>query len=163
MLKIVTYGNSMLNTVSEPVKDINDEIADLAVEMGVMMQKKKGVGLAAVQIGRLIRIFVTKAPDDIFRVFINPEIIETSLEQNAYEEGCLSVPGINTDIIRSTTLRIQAWNELGKPFTLTADGFFARIIQHELDHLNGMLFIDRIDDELKNRLIKLYTAQKKAS
>ncbi len=153
----------MLKQVSEPVENIDAEIKQYAEQMFDLMIKKRGVGLAAVQVGRPIRLFVTKVQDDPFRVFINPEIIETSLEQDSYEEGCLSIPGINADVVRSSWVKIQAWNENGKPFSLSAEGFAARVIQHEFDHLNGILFIDRINDDLKNRLIRLYSAQKKAS
>lgn len=163
MMKIVTLENTMLATTSEPVTDINGEIREFVTGMQEAMNRFRGIGLAAVQVGRLIRLFVTHVTDDRFRVFINPEIIETSVEMNIFEEGCLSIPGINADVDRSAHVRIQAWNENGKPFTLTADGYLARVVQHEYDHLNGVLFIDRLSGDMKKRLVKLYTAQKKAS
>jgi peptide deformylase len=163
MLKVVTLGNSLLNQVSEPVNDIDEALKEFVREMYEIMIRKRGVGLAAVQVGRPIRLFITKVEDDPLRVFINPEIVETSVEQESYEEGCLSIPGINADVVRSSWVKIQAWNENGKPFTLSVEGFPARVIQHEFDHLNGVLFIDRVNDDLKNRLVRLYTAQKKAS
>ncbi len=89
-------------------------------------------------------------------MFINPDILETSLEEETLEEGCLSVPGVYTEIVRPASVRVQAWNEKGRPFTLSADGMLARVIQHELDHLNGVLFVDRLDAKKRKRLLASY-------
>jgi peptide deformylase len=99
---------------------------------------------------------------DVPRVFINPSIIETSEELVKYEEGCLSIPGLYADVIRPKTVRIQAWNEKGRPFTLTADGILARVILHEYDHLEGTLFIDRISEVKRNRILAKLAKAKKA-
>jgi peptide deformylase len=118
-----------------------------------MMKKGKGIGLAGPQIGLLQRIFVTNIDGDVPRVFINPSIIETSQETCKYEEGCLSVPGVWVDVIRPKTVKVQAWNEKGRAFTLEAAGILARVILHECDHLDGVLFIDRLPEEKRTKIL----------
>ncbi len=156
MLDIVTLGDEILREKAALVTDINEEIADLAAKMIEILDTGIGVGLAGPQVGVKKRIFVTKAPGDIARVFINPEIIFTSQEQGKYEEGCLSIPGIYADVLRPLAVTIQAWNLNGKPFRIDNDDFLARIIQHENDHLNGILFPDRLRDKQRERVLKLY-------
>ena len=156
MLNILTMGDPLLKKTSAVVPEINGDIATLATQMFEVMEFARGLGLAAVQVGRLIRMFVTLAPRDKPRVFINPDILETSIELVPYEEGCLSIPGINADVHRPASVRVQAWNEKGKAFTLNADGLLARVIQHEYDHLNGVLFIDRLEAKKRGRLLTEY-------
>jgi peptide deformylase len=147
------HSDTTLRQKAGPVKNINDELRKTAAEMIESMRKEKGVGLAGPQIGLLKRIFVTHAEGDSPRVFINPTIIWTSQEQVKYEEGCLSVPGIWADVIRPESVKIQAWNENGRVFTLEASGVLARVIQHEYDHLEGILFIDRLPDAKKEKVL----------
>jgi peptide deformylase len=156
MLDILTLGDPILKKTSALVPDINGTIATLVSGMFAAMERARGLGLAAVQVGELIRLFVTLAPHDKPRVFINPDILETSIEEVPYEEGCLSIPGLNADVKRPATVRLQAWNEKGRPFTMTADGLLARVIQHELDHLNGVLFIDRLEAKKRGRMLTEY-------
>jgi peptide deformylase len=161
-LRILTLGDPTLAKHSVVVPDINADIQALADQMFEAMDREKGVGLAAVQVGRLLRMFVTRVKGDSPRVFINPDILETSIELVPWEEGCLSIPGLYTDVIRPASVRIQAWNLKGRPFTLSADGYLARVIQHEFDHLNGVLFIDRIDKKKKMRLLSGYELEVEA-
>ena len=98
MLSIIKLGDPILKKHSVVVPDINDEIHTLIAGMFETMEKGKGVGLAAVQVGELFRLFVTKVPGDMARVFINPDILETSIDQVNMEEGCLSIPGLYTDV-----------------------------------------------------------------
>jgi peptide deformylase len=156
MLGIITLGDTLLKSKSSKITDFNGSIGELIAAMFESLAAAKGVGLAAVQVGKLLRIFVTKAPKDAPRVFINPDILETSIEQEDFEEGCLSIPGINADVRRPSSVRVQAWNEKGKQFGLSADGYLARIIQHEMDHLNGVLFIDHLERKRKKQLIADY-------
>jgi peptide deformylase len=156
MLSIIKLGDETLTKHSVIVPDINGDVQTLLTDMLEAMERGKGVGLAAVQVGRLLRIFVTRVPGDGPRVFINPDILETSIEQEPFEEGCLSIPGLYTDVIRPSEVRVQAWNAKGRPFTLSVDGYLARVIQHEFDHLNGILFIDRIEQKKKQRLLAGY-------
>lgn len=156
MLDIVTYGNEILAQKAEPVKEFTPELAAFVEELYDTMVKGHGVGLAANQVGRLLRIFVTGVDGDKQRVFINPELIATSPEEADYEEGCLSLPGLYTHVMRPAAVKIQAWNEKGRPFTFETDGFLARVILHENDHLNGVLFIDRLSAARRERALNQY-------
>jgi peptide deformylase len=156
MLNIVTLGDERLKKHSILVPDFDGEIETLIEQMFETMYANKGIGLAAVQVGKLIRLFITHVPKDAPRVFINPEMIETSVDLGSFEEGCLSIPEVNADVVRPTQVKVQAWNVKGRPFSMDADDMLARVIQHELDHLNGVLFIDRIDAKKRERLVKQY-------
>ncbi|MDR1373997.1 MAG: peptide deformylase [Treponema sp.] len=160
--EILTVGDELLRAKAEPVGRIGPEYIELAAKMIEAMHQGKGVGLAGPQIGLMKRIFVVHAEGDTPRAFINPSIIETSQDMVKYEEGCLSVPGIWAEVIRPSTIRIQAWNEKGRPFTLDAGGLLARIIQHEYDHLEGVLFIDRLSESKRNRILAKLEKRKKA-
>lgn len=151
-MKVVHLGDEILRQKAVPVETIDDEIRELAREMFVTLVEEEGVGLAAPQIGRSIRMFVVKADDGVERVFINPQIVATSSEQVTYEEGCLSIPKLYEDVVRPERITIQARNEKGRRFNLEADGFLARVIQHEYDHLEGILFIDRISPDKKAKI-----------
>lgn len=145
ILEVTKLGEDILRKKAEPVAEINDEIRALVEDMFETMIEKDGVGLAAPQIGKSLRLFVVIADDDVRRVFINPQIIKTSTEVGEYDEGCLSIPQVYETIVRPLQVTVQAYNEKGRPFTLEADGLLARIIQHEYDHLDGILYIDRGD------------------
>jgi peptide deformylase len=156
MLEIVTLGDERLKKHSAVVAEFNGNLETLIEQMFESMYSHNGIGLAAVQVGSLLRLFITHLPKDVARVFINPEIVETSLEQATYEEGCLSIPGVNADLVRPGQVKVQAWSEKGRPFSRDAEGLLARVIQHEIDHLNGVLFIDRVDPKKRERLVKQY-------
>jgi peptide deformylase len=155
-LKVITLGDERLRQVSRPVTAYSPDLADFVERMFRALAVKKGLGLAAVQVGRLERIFITEAPEDGRRVFCNPEIIATSETLCEMEEGCLSVPKMYELVTRPADLRIQAFTEKGKPFTLEAHGLLARVIQHELDHLNGVLFIDRIPEPARDKITRAF-------
>ncbi|MDR1389365.1 MAG: peptide deformylase [Treponema sp.] len=154
-------GDQTLRQKAASVKDINDRVRELVAGMRALMVKDKGVGLAAPQVGMLQRVFVTHADGDEFRVFINPSVLWTSQEQAVYEEGCLSLPGIWAEVVRPRAIKIQAWNEKGRAFTLDASGILARVIQHEYDHLQGVLFIDRVDQARRDKLLAKIAKAKK--
>ncbi len=147
ILDITKLGEPILREKAQPVAEVNDEIRQLCEDMFETMIDAEGVGLAGPQVGKNLRLFVLIADDEVRRVFINPQIIKTSEEVGEYDEGCLSIPQVYETITRPTKVTVQALNEKGKPFTLEADGFLARIIQHEYDHLDGILYIDRGDKE----------------
>jgi len=147
ILDITKLGEPILREKALPVAEVNDEIRKLCEDMFETMIEAEGVGLAGPQVGKNLRLFVLIADDDVRRVFINPTIIKTSEEVEEYDEGCLSIPQVYETIVRPSKVTVQALNEKGKPFTLEADGFLARIIQHEYDHLDGILYIDRGDKE----------------
>ncbi len=148
-LKIYKLGEEVLRKKAVAVEpsEITDEMRTLFEDMFETMRAADGVGLAAPQIGISKRFFVVMSDDDVKRVFINPQIIATSANMTDYEEGCLSLPGVSENIRRPEKVTVQALNEHGKPFTLEADGLLARIIQHENDHLDGIVYIDRGDPE----------------
>ena len=156
MLNIITLGDEVLRKQAALIPEVDRFIEDLAAAMIETMHTGKGIGLAGPQIGELKRLFVTHVEGDSPRVFINPQIIQTSHDLVDYEEGCLSIPGIYADVERSLAVTVQAWNERGRPFTLDAEGLLSRVIQHELDHLNGVLFLDYLDDRKRNRLLGQY-------
>jgi len=159
-MDIVTLGDPILRRSSEAVQDLDGALESFTQEMLQAMHSGRGIGLAAVQVGSLIRVFVTHVLDDEPRVFINPQIVETSVDQWKYEEGCLSIPGLNADVVRPSGVKVQAWNAKGKPFTIDAEGILGRVILHEYDHLDGVLFIDRISKGKRERLLKGYDPQK---
>jgi peptide deformylase len=161
-MEIVTLENELLRRKSEPVKDIDGEIQKIAEDMIEALHEGKGVGLAGPQVGLLKRIFVVHIEGDAPRVFINPSIIGTSQETVKYEEGCLSIPGVWADVIRSKSVQVQAWNEKGRPFNLEAEGILARVILHECDHLEGILFIDRLSVPKRNRVLAKIEKRQKA-
>ncbi len=151
-MNVLHLGNETLRQKAVPVEEITDEIRSLVTEMFETMEREEGVGLAAPQVGRSIRLFVVKADDGIERAFINPQIVATSQETCVYEEGCLSIPKYYEDVVRPERITVQARNEKGRRFNLEAEGFLARVIQHEYDHLEGILFIDRIDPDKKAKI-----------
>jgi peptide deformylase len=156
MLKIVTLGDEVLRKQAAMIPDVDRKIAELAAGMIESMHTGRGIGLAGPQVGELKRLFVTHVEGDTPRVFINPHIIQTSEDLTVYEEGCLSIPETFADVKRPYAITIQAWNERGRPFTLDADGILSRVIQHEFDHLNGVLFIDHLDEKKRTRLVGTY-------
>ena len=163
-MEILTLENEVLKQKALPVKKIGPEYIKIAEELIGALHEGKGIGLAGPQVGLQERIFAVHVDGDVPRIFINPSILETSQETLKYEEGCLSVPGIYTNVIRPRAVKIQAWNEKGRPFTLEADGILARVILHEYDHLDGILFIDRIPEQSRNRILaKIEKAAEKAA
>ncbi|MDR2376279.1 MAG: peptide deformylase [Treponema sp.] len=152
-MTILTLENTLLRQKAEPVKNIDDAIRTIAGKMINALHAGKGVGLAGPQIGFMKRLFVVHVEGDVPRVFINPSITATSTETVKYEEGCLSIPGVWADVIRARSLQVQAWNEKGRPFTMDADGILARVILHEYDHLEGVLFIDRLSVSKRNSIL----------
>ena len=157
-MRITKLGEDILRQKAQPfaMEEINDELRSFIDEMFDTMIEANGVGLAGPQAGISKRIFVVIADDDVRRVFINPQIISTSAELSDYEEGCLSVPGVYETIQRPAKVSVQAYNENGKMFTLDAEGLLARIIQHEYDHLEGMLFIDRGNPEVAQKTVEQF-------
>lgn len=157
-MRITKLGEQILREKAVPLElnEINDELRAFIDEMFETMISANGVGLAGPQAGISKRLFVVIADDDVRRVFINPQIIKTSEETGDYEEGCLSVPGVYETINRPTKVTVQAYDENAKSFTLEADGLLARIIQHENDHLDGYLFIDRGDPEFAAKTVEQF-------
>jgi len=143
ILKIeIGQNNYILREKSQTIEKIDENILNLAKDMVETMIEKDGVGLAAPQIGKNIRLFVVHPTLSKKTVFINPEISKISKKTDVAEEGCLSLPGVFTKKERAKSLKIKAIDENGKEFKLKTKNLLARVIQHEVDHLNGILIID---------------------
>ncbi len=151
-MRIVKYPDPLLNKVSEEVRTFDDRLRKFVTDMFTTMYESAGVGLAAPQVGVLKRVFVVNTnpaeEDEKERaktemVFINPVLSGLEGEQRE-EEGCLSIPGIRHDVNRSMSVKVVAQNVDGEEFTLDADGYLAEVILHEFDHIEGILFIQRL-------------------
>ena len=143
ILEIKEYGEPVLREKALPVKEITPEILNLIKDMAETMYTASGVGLAALQVGVPKRIILVDGEEDGLIVLINPMIVKSEGEVVA-EEGCLSVPDIYSQVKRSSKVTIKALNENGDPIEITEEGLIARALQHEIDHLDGILFVDRI-------------------
>lgn len=152
-MRICKLGEEVLRAKCTPVTEVTDDLRKTFNEMFETMISADGVGLAASQVGITQRFFVIIVDDDVRRVFVNPQIIKTSEEQGEYEEGCLSIPGVNEKIVRPLKVTVSALNEKGRPFTLEADGLLARVIQHENDHLDGIVYLDRGDKAFEDKIV----------
>ena len=150
------YPDDILRTRCQPT-EMNDEIDRLIDDMLYTMYEAPGIGLAAPQVGRNLRVIVADVSEsrDQPVALINPEIIASD-GMTEYEEGCLSLPGIYAKVRRPARIRVRALNRDGKPVELEADDLLAICLQHEIDHLNGVLFIDHLSALKRNRLLQKY-------
>jgi peptide deformylase len=171
-MEVKTYGNPVLRKECEEVKEVTPEIRTLVDEMVECMYEENGIGLAAPQIGKNIRLFVidTRAEDEenystpgeallspkMPMAVINPEIVSTSGVDCPFLEGCLSIPGVNATVIRPEIIRLKGMGVDGQTFDVECGGLLARCAQHEIDHLNGVLFVDiAVKEEVEIEKIKL--------
>ena len=141
---IRVIGDDLLRKRSREVTEIDDRIIDLLNDMEETMRSRDGVGLAAPQVGVLRRVVIVDVGDGLFE-FINPEIIEQS-GANTMVEGCLSVPDNIGDVTRPTFVKVKAFNRDGEEFLLEAHDYFAKAICHEIDHLDGVIFLDKAEN-----------------
>jgi len=145
MLQIITYPNPILTKQCQPINKPTDlQIKQLITDMTTLMRAHDGIGLAAPQVGHNLQLFLIEI-DHQLTVFINPEIQKLSGKEVRLEEGCLSFPGKYLPIIRPNKVKIKFTDQTGERKILKADGLLARAIQHEFDHLNGILFIERAE------------------
>jgi peptide deformylase len=147
-LQIIHYPHPTLRHLSKPLKRVDAELKQMVAEMFELMYEHEGIGLAANQVDLPYRLFVCnpegdRRAKDAECVFINPVIIKGS-GQHEREEGCLSIPGVYAPVVRKEKISVQAYNLAGEEISGELDGLFARVVQHEVDHLDGRLFIDRI-------------------
>jgi peptide deformylase len=156
ILEILEFPDPRLRTVAKPVTEVDDRIRALVDDMFETMYDAPGVGLAASQVNVHERVVVIDVSEDKSQplVFINPEITVLDEEMQEYDEGCLSVPGFYETVIRPEHIRVTALDRDGKPFTLEPGGLLAVCIQHELDHLNGKLFVDYVSAMKRSRIRK---------
>ncbi len=141
---IVKVGDPVLREVSKPVTRVPDDMPEFVSRMEEIMRAANGVGLAAPQLGVLQRVIVYDVGDG-FHALVNPVILRARGEQTEPVEGCLSIPGLQGTVKRANEVVVKGLNETGKPLRIRAEGYSARVIQHEVDHLDGILFIDRAD------------------
>ena len=166
LLPILEFPDPRLRTIAKPVTRFDAALGQLVNDMFETMYEAPGIGLAATQINVHQRIVVIDVSEEKNQpqVFINPEIEVLDDTTCEYDEGCLSVPGFYETVIRPAKIRVKAYNEKGDAFTLEPDGLLATCIQHELDHLNGKLFVDHISPfkrtRIRSKLEKKHKAEK---
>lgn len=158
---LVILPDSQLRLVSSVVDAVDDEIRRLADDMLETMYEAPGIGLAAIQVGvpkRLVTIDVSREDEGRRpQVFVNPEIVWSSEERSTYEEGCLSIPDYFEEVERPAKVKVRYTTLAGEPAELDADGILATCLQHEIDHLNGVLFIDYISKLKRDRVVRKFT------
>ena len=164
---IITLPDPKLRLVSKPIERIDDALTMLIDDMIESMHDAPGIGLAAIQIAEPIRLLVVdvaqKEEPRAPQVFVNPEILWRSDERNTYEEGCLSIPEYYAEVARPASVRVRALDREGKDREVLADGLLATVLQHEIDHLDGVLFIDHISKLKRDRVIKKFQKAAKRS
>jgi peptide deformylase len=165
---ILILPDKRLRKVSEPVKKIDSGIHKLIEDMFETMYDAPGIGLAAIQVGtpkRVVTMDLAKKEEPKNpQVFINPEIVWSSEEKATYEEGCLSIPEFYGDVERPAQVKVKYLDRDGQPQVAEANGLFATCLQHEIDHLNGVLFIDHLSKLKRDRVVKKFTkAAKRAA
>lgn len=151
--EVRTFGDPVLKSRASKVKDFDEPLKQLAEDMMRVMHERDGVGLAANQIGRLKRIFVAAYEDDEY-IIVNPEIEERSETIEKDTEGCLSIPETRVEVERPTAVTVTGQDLSGAPVRVEAEGLLARIFQHEIDHLDGVLILDRTDRESRKNAMR---------
>lgn len=144
MMEILTSMNPILRKTSKPVAKVTKELRQLIDNMEETLHAAPGVGLAAPQVGVLIRLIIADIGEGVHALF-NPRIVKKSGRQT-FVEGCLSIPGIEAPVTRASSVTVEGMNRNGKRVKIEAEGLLATVFQHEIDHLDGMLFIDRVED-----------------
>lgn len=157
---LIILPDPLLRTVSRPVERVDAPLTKLADDMLETMYDAPGIGLAAIQVGEPLRMLVIDlAKEDeppAPQVFINPEVLERSEERSVYEEGCLSIPDYYAEVERPATVKVGYLDRNGKPQQIEADGLMATCLQHEIDHLDGILFIDHISKLKRDMVVKKF-------
>jgi peptide deformylase len=160
VLELLHYPDERLRTVAKPVAAVDDRVLRIVQDMTETMYAAPGIGLAATQVNiheRIILVDITEDQSEL-RVLINPEIIDCSSEKKVFQEGCLSVPGIYDEVERPDQIRVRALNEKGQALEFDADGLLSVCIQHEIDHLDGKVFVDYLSrlkqSRIKTKMIK---------
>ena len=164
--EIIAIPDKRLRLVSEPIGKIDESVRKLVADMFEAMYDAPGIGLAAIQLGearRVVTMDLAKKDDEKApQVFINPEITWSSDDKGVYEEGCLSIPDYYEEVERPARVKVKYLDREGKPQEIEADGLLATCLQHEIDHLNGVLFIDHISKLKRDRVIKKFTKAARA-
>ena len=154
VLSILHYPDQRLHTIAKPVAAVDARIVQIVADMGETMYEAQGIGLAATQVDiheRIIVIDISEERNELM-VFINPELTWASPEKKLWREGCLSVPEFFDEVERPERIKIKALNQAGKPFELEADGLLAVCLQHEMDHLQGKVFVEYLSPLKRSRI-----------
>jgi len=156
ILNILEFPDPRLRTIAKPVTVFDDALRQLIDDMFETMYEAPGIGLAATQVNVHLRLVVMDLSEDRSEpwVFINPELEELTDDMGQYQEGCLSVPGFYENVDRPLRIRVKAQDRDGKPYEMEAEGLLAVCVQHELDHLNGKLFVDYLSQLKRDRIKK---------
>jgi len=155
LAQIRSFGDPVLRTKARPVQRFDDSLREEVARMGELMDDALGVGLAATQVGALHRLLVYRVQREApVAALINPEIVWSGKETEAMEEGCLSLPSVLVEVDRPVHVRVQARDEHGEPIMIEASGLEARVIQHEVDHLDGVLILDRTTREQRKEAMR---------
>ena len=158
MLPIRVFGDPVLRERAREVERVTDLHRRLVGDMTETMRAAPGVGLAAPQVGVMERVFVYEVEERAGAV-INPVIVARSSDVVEDEEGCLSLPGLLYPVVRSSAVRVSGIDEEGRPVTLEGSGLLGRVFQHEIDHLDGILFVDRLPEELRKQAMRELTGR----
>ncbi len=155
LAQIRQFGDPVLRTKARPIDRFDDELRQEVERMGNLMDDAIGVGLAATQVGVVHRLLVYRVgPDATLAALVNPEVEWSGRDTESMEEGCLSLPGVLVDVDRPIHVRVRALNESGEPIVIEASGLEARVIQHEIDHLDGVLILDRTSREQRKEAMR---------
>jgi peptide deformylase len=157
-LDIRTFGDPVLKTHAAPVETFDDSLARLTEDMLATMRENDGVGLAANQVGRLRRVLVASVEDEDY-VIVNPVLSDRSETTERGQEGCLSIPGINVEVDRPTAVTVTGQDASGEPLRIEAQEMLARVLQHEVDHLDGVLILDRTDRQSRKAAMREWREQ----
>jgi peptide deformylase len=158
------YGDPVLRSKARPIEVFDDALREEISRMGALMHDSMGIGLAATQIGTLHRVLVYRVEHESpVNALVNPEIEWSGREKEWMEEGCLSLPGVHVDVERPVRIRVRAQDALGDEITVEASGLEARVIQHEMDHLDGVLILDRTPRDQRKEAMRVLREQAEAA
>jgi peptide deformylase len=157
-LDIRTFGDPVLKTRAAAVETFDDSLARLTEDMLATMRENDGVGLAANQVGRLRRVLVASVEDEDY-VIVNPILSDRSETTEKGQEGCLSIPGINVEVDRPIAVTVTGQDASGEPLRIEAQDMLARVLQHEVDHLDGVLILDRTDRQSRKAAMREWREQ----
>ena len=161
---IRSFGDPVLRTKARPIERFDGALRDEVERMGHLMDDALGVGLAATQVGVVHRLLVYRVQQEAaLAALINPEIEWSARDSEAMEEGCLSLPGVLVEVDRPVHVRVRAFNEFGEPILIEASGLEARVIQHEIDHLDGVLILDRTSREERKEAMRILREAQQAA
>ena len=162
MFTIKTIGEQVLRNKAKPVRNFDKSLKELIWGMQRVMAEEGGIGLAAPQVGVSKRVVIVQPdPDETPLALVNPLIKVMGDKQTKYNEGCLSIPGVSAEVFRPEKIFVMAVSPEGKPIEFEADGLMARVVQHEVDHLKGVLFIDHLPEAQREDLLAKYEEQEK--